>query len=153
MNDLADRLKYLREKKQISMDKMCQDLKDIYCMNLAKSTISKWENGKAEPSLAYARVLTKYFDVTLDYILGLETKENKPKKNIQNINEIKLLSDYNKLNNLGKEKALERVDELTQIDKYTVDRQIDTIAAHNEHLHEEGEIEKIKQDLDDMDNW
>ncbi|MFQ4202289.1 hypothetical protein C3B57_14980 [Clostridioides difficile] len=30
---------------------------------------------------------------------------------------------------------------------------IDTIAAHNEYLHEEGEIEKIYQDLDDMDNW
>ena len=52
-------LKGLREQKQISMDKMCEDLNNVYDVSIAKSTISKWENGKAEPSLANARILTK----------------------------------------------------------------------------------------------
>lgn len=84
MNELGNKLKELRESKGISMDKMCEDLSKIYDMNLAKSTISKWENGKAEPSLAYARVLTKYFDVTLDYIIGTSSaNEENIKKNNQ----------------------------------------------------------------------
>lgn len=53
------------------MDKMCEDLNEVYGVSLAKSTISKWENGKAEPTLAYARILSKYFNVTLDYVIGI----------------------------------------------------------------------------------
>ena len=69
------------------------------------------------------------------------------------IKENKLLSSFNALNDIGQNEAIKRVDELTQIGKYVNKNHIDTIAAHNEHLHEEGEIEKIYQDLDDMDNW
>jgi transcriptional regulator with XRE-family HTH domain len=80
MNDLGNRLKELRESRDISMDKMCEDLARLYNANLAKSTISKWENGKAEPSLAYARILTKYFDVTLDYVIGTSNIPKEEKK-------------------------------------------------------------------------
>lgn len=72
MNELSATLKTLRENKQISMDQMCEDLKKKFGVSIAKSTISKWENGKAEPSLANARVLANYFNVTLDCIIGLE---------------------------------------------------------------------------------
>jgi transcriptional regulator with XRE-family HTH domain len=30
--------------------------------------ISRWEAGKAEPSMEYARILAKYFNVSLDYL-------------------------------------------------------------------------------------
>lgn len=76
MNEIGNRLRELRESRNISMDKMCEDLSKYYGVNLAKSTVSKWENGKAEPSLAYARILTKYFNVTLDYIIGLSDNKN-----------------------------------------------------------------------------
>jgi transcriptional regulator with XRE-family HTH domain len=75
MNDLSNKLKELRESKGVSMDKMCEDLSKLYNVNLAKSTISKWENGKSEPTLAYARILSKYFNVTLDYIIGTSTNK------------------------------------------------------------------------------
>ena len=77
MNSVADKLKCLRENKNVSMDKMCEDLSQIFDVSLAKSTISKWENGKAEPSLAYARILSKYFNVTLDYIISTEEASEK----------------------------------------------------------------------------
>ena len=92
-------LKGLREQKQISMDKMCEDLNNVYDVSIAKSTISKWENGKAEPSLANARILTKYFNVTLDYLLGLE-KEESYNFNKLSKEETTLLENYNKLNAL-----------------------------------------------------
>ena len=88
-------LKGLREQKQISMDKMCEDLNNVYDVSIAKSTISKWENGKAEPSLANARILTKYFNVTLDYLLGLE-KEESYNFNKLSKEETTLLENYNK---------------------------------------------------------
>ena len=86
MNELRNILKGLRESKGVSMDKMCEDLSKIYGASLAKSTISKWENGKAEPTLAYARILTKYFNVTLDYIIGTsEQKKEEPKNQLETI--------------------------------------------------------------------
>jgi transcriptional regulator with XRE-family HTH domain len=85
MNELSFILKKLREEKNVSMDKMCEDLSKIYNVNLAKSTVSKWENGKAEPSLAYLRILSKYFNVTLDYLIGLEDEKNQPKNEIDTL--------------------------------------------------------------------
>jgi len=86
MNELMNILKGLRENKGVSMDKMCEDLNKVYGTSLAKSTISKWENGKAEPALAYARILTKYFNVTLDYIIGTsEQKNEEPKSQLETI--------------------------------------------------------------------
>lgn len=80
MGELSGRLKKLRENKGVSMDKMCSDLYKLYGVKLAKSTISKWENEKMEPTLSYARILSKYFNVTLDYITGISEK-NKIKNN------------------------------------------------------------------------
>ncbi|WP_394897855.1 helix-turn-helix domain-containing protein [Clostridium butyricum] len=148
-------LKGLREQKQISMDKMCEDLNNVYDVSIAKSTISKWENGKAEPSLANARILTKYFNVTLDYLLGLE-KEESYNFNKLSKEETTLLENYNKLNALGKKEANKRVAELTEINRYlntitdeitaTKDNMVElnnkkityddfeTVAAHNDDL-------------------
>lgn len=159
MIEMKDILRRLREQKQVSMDKMCEDLNNIYNVALAKSTISKWENGKAEPSLAYARILTKYFNVTLDYLLGLEKEEmynfNKLLKE-----ETTLLENYNKLNNLGKNEAIKRVEELTYIDKYKNTKVTELpkkqvweeegkehlmpVAAHNDNLTDEE-----KKNMDD----
>lgn len=148
-------LKGLREQKQISMDKMCEDLNNVYDVSIAKSTISKWENGKAEPSLANARILTKYFNVTLDYLLGLE-KDESYNFNKLSKEETTLLENYNKLNALGKKEANKRVAELTEINRYldtttteitaTKDNVVElnnkkityddfeTVAAHNDDL-------------------
>ena len=71
MKNLCDILKALRENKGVSMDEMANQLR-IYGVSPSKSMISRWENGKAEPSMEYARILSKYFNVTLDYLLGLE---------------------------------------------------------------------------------
>ncbi|WP_234123454.1 helix-turn-helix domain-containing protein [Clostridium hydrogenum] len=75
MSELGVKLKKLRENKGISMDKMCSDLSALYGVSIAKSTISKWENGKMEPTLNYARILSEYFNVTLDYITGISENE------------------------------------------------------------------------------
>lgn len=95
MNELGIRLKMLRENKGVSMDKMCEDLAKIYNVNLAKSTVSKWENGKSEPTLAYARILSRYFNVTLDYIIGTSfAQEDSEKKDDKQTSQIDTIAAH-----------------------------------------------------------
>lgn len=132
MYDLGNLLKQLREEKNVSMDKMIEDLKSLYSINIAKSTISKWENNKADPSMENAKVLCNYFNISLDYLLGLSKFKNKEeeitdykkrminfaKKHNNNFCESKLLNNFNKLNDEGKNEAVKRVEELTELSKY-----------------------------------
>ena len=171
-------LKGLREQKQISMDKMCEDLNNVYDVSIAKSTISKWENGKAEPSLANARILTKYFNVTLDYLLGLE-KEESYNFNKLSKEETTLLENYNKLDTNDKTKVIDYTNLLSNQDKYksanksaseitaTTDNVVEldiqssnsknecyTLAAHDDDLNEETKkrnLEKVKNIFKQMD--
>lgn len=45
-----------------------KDLADLLC--LTKGTISNYETGKYEPDIASLKTLAKYFDVSVDYLLG-----------------------------------------------------------------------------------
>lgn len=132
MYDLGNLLKQLREEKNVSMDKMIEDLKSLYSISIAKSTISKWENNKADPSMENAKILCNYFNVSLDYLLGLSKYKNKEEeltayksKMIEfadrynkNFYEKQLLTSFNKLNDEGKNEAIKRVQELTELSKY-----------------------------------
>ena len=71
---VGERIKYLREKKKISQEKMAFDI----CVS--RQTISKWESGTASPDSSNITVLCDYFKVSADYLLnGIET-EYKPKR-------------------------------------------------------------------------
>lgn len=132
MYDLGNLLKQLREEKNVSMDKMIEDLKNLYSISIAKSTISKWENNKADPSMENAKILCNYFNISLDYLLGLSKFKNKEeelsdyknrmnefaKNHNKNFYENKLLDNFNKLNDEGKKEAIIRVNELTELSKY-----------------------------------
>lgn len=41
-------------------------------LNISQSAIAKWELGKTEPTATAIILLSKFFDVTTDYILGVE---------------------------------------------------------------------------------
>ncbi|WP_195945858.1 helix-turn-helix domain-containing protein [Paraclostridium bifermentans] len=82
--------------------------------------------------------------------------EKEEKENAISIKDRKLLNNFNKLNEVGKDEAIKRVSELTLIPSYIEepeDLSIKTIAAHNDHLTEHGEMDKVMQDIEDMDNW
>jgi len=69
--ELKDRLIELRNEKSLTMDLFVYDINARFSINLNKGLVSKWENGKNEPSLRYAVYLAQYYDVSLDYLLGL----------------------------------------------------------------------------------
>ena len=63
--NFAERLKYLRKKHKFTQKYVAKML------NCDKSTISKYESGKINPSLKNAIKICQIFGVKLDYLAGL----------------------------------------------------------------------------------
>ncbi len=59
-------LRMLRKEKEIGQVQLAKDI------DVGKSTVSQWETGKCEPTLSKLVALSKYFDVTIDYLAGLQ---------------------------------------------------------------------------------
>lgn len=63
---VGDKIKELRLSKNIDQKTLAQKL------NVQQSAISKWELNKNEPDIKSIIALANFFDVTSDYLLGLE---------------------------------------------------------------------------------
>lgn len=59
----------------ISQEELAEKINNAYGTTLNKGMISKWENNLIDPSLETARVLVKFFNITLDELLGLDQKK------------------------------------------------------------------------------
>ncbi len=66
MENFGQRIKELREERGITQQKLAKDL------NIDKSTIAKYETNAISPSCQMLIILAKYFQVSTDYLLGLE---------------------------------------------------------------------------------
>ncbi len=60
------KLRELRNEKQLTQAKAAE------LFGVSKTTICQWETSKQEPSLNDIVAIAVYFDVTADYLLGLE---------------------------------------------------------------------------------
>ena len=91
---IGNKIRELRKKHNLTLDELANNLNNRYpdTMNFNKGKISKWENDKEEPRLSSVRVLADYFDVSLDYFNGNDTK---------------ILPIYNKLEEPRQEKVLD----------------------------------------------
>ena len=61
---LAERLKELRENKDLSQSELAE------VMHISQSSISEYENGNQQPPLAMLTQLADFFNVNVDYLLG-----------------------------------------------------------------------------------
>lgn len=71
MDDFGKRLKALREERELSLDMVVYDIDHKFTIDISKGHLSRWENGKNLPSVRYAAYLAKYYNVSLDYLIGL----------------------------------------------------------------------------------
>lgn len=60
-------LKELRKEANLSQDQLGKKL------GFSNQTVSFWESGKREPSLDALVSVAKFFDVSVDFLLGIET--------------------------------------------------------------------------------
>lgn len=65
-NKFKDILKDLRMEKGIGQVELAK------CINVSKGIISLWENGLREPNMSSLIELSKYFNVSIDYLVGIE---------------------------------------------------------------------------------
>lgn len=70
MDVFSQRIKELRKEKQYSLDMVVYDIKQKYDVEITKSHLSRWENGKVVPSVRFAGYLALYYGVSLDYLMG-----------------------------------------------------------------------------------
>ena len=70
LENLGERLQELRKQRELSMDMVVYDVARTYHIEFNKSNLSRWENGLSYPSLINAAALAKYYNVSLDYLIG-----------------------------------------------------------------------------------
>lgn len=68
-NEFKDILKELRKERGIGQVELANQL------GVSKGVISLWENGLREPGMTSLISLSKFFDVSSDYLLGLTDKK------------------------------------------------------------------------------
>lgn len=66
MITFKERLKELRIEKGVTQ----QELGKI--LNATKMAVSHWESGHSEPSISQLIILSSFFDVTIDFLVGKE---------------------------------------------------------------------------------
>lgn len=66
MEKFSERLKDLRIEKGLSIQALSKEV------SIGVASICRWENGKADVKGAQLIVLARYFEVSVDYLLGLE---------------------------------------------------------------------------------
>ena len=110
----------LRTEKEMTQDSISKEL------GVSKSTIGMWETGKRLPSPDLCEQIADYFNVDIDYLYG-RTKIRQ-KIHFDNdgnllralsVNESSLIDNFQKLNSVGKQKAMEYITDLTEQSKYT----------------------------------
>lgn len=82
--EFGARLKELRKHnkegdKRITMEGLCGIFSEKYGLTVNKAMISRWENGSVVPNNKHLVAYAKYFDMNINYLLGLSNikKNNK----------------------------------------------------------------------------
>lgn len=58
--------------KQLRMEKGIGQVELANALGVSKGVISLWENGQREPTMSSLIVIAKYFNVSIDYLVGIE---------------------------------------------------------------------------------
>lgn len=66
MNTLGEKIRQLRKDRKLSQTQLAKIL------SISQDTISLWETGKSLPDANNIVAICKFFEVSADYLLGLE---------------------------------------------------------------------------------
>lgn len=77
-NLFGKRLKMLRTENKLTQEDLGKVLK------LSKANISKYESGSIDPNIDTLKMMSQYFDVSIDYLLGKQDVKNIENKNVKN---------------------------------------------------------------------
>lgn len=112
---MAQNIQYYMDLNNKERRDVCRDLGIRY------TTLTDWIKGNTYPRIDKIELLAHYFNITKADLVEERNDKKAEKKMILVFDEQKLLTNYRKLNDTGKAKAQEDVEDLTQIPKYTAD--------------------------------
>ncbi len=102
-------LNILRAEKNVTQKTVAE------AIGVKRYTYAKWEQGRAEPCVSDLIKLCKYFDCSLEYLVGLENEfgivngnSNLTQKEFELISSFNLLTEEDQIKVLGFIKALEK---------------------------------------------
>lgn len=107
---LGQRIKYFRKKMGISQAKLAA------AAGIKSSTLGCYESGWREPCVETIKKLSQALNITGDTLLGLEPF---PDLVAQNRDEYTLLHLFRGMNESGRKRALENVQDLSEVVKYS----------------------------------
>lgn len=110
MTDKEYRKVLARNIKRIAYENHKTQADIVRDLNLKQTTVSTWMSGTRMPRMEHIDLLCHYFNCTRADIMN-DSTETTPEK--------ALLSLFGKLNDKGKEVAIERIAELCQLSRYT----------------------------------
>ena len=113
LNDYSKRIKELREKMQMSQEEFAN--KCGHTSDNARSWTSKLETGRIKLSLDDAVIVADALKVPVNDLLYPERMISPSTINLTD-DESKVIDNYRKLSINGKNKVLERIDELLQLE-------------------------------------
>ncbi|MBR3569947.1 MAG: helix-turn-helix transcriptional regulator [Oscillibacter sp.] len=114
---MNDRMKQAREAANLSQKQVALTL------GVSAPTVSNWEAGKINPTVANLKELCHLYKVSADYLLELQDRPSLSFAETRNqdaitTGEASLLQDFRELNEEGQEKILDFADDLIQSGKY-----------------------------------
>ena len=125
MVTMGEYIKQLRRNHDLTQEELGQKLNPP----VNRAAINKWETGQVENiKRSYIEQMSKLFDVRPSELMCFDF-EHKLSEDVITIemvqknfgaDAVRLLEWFTRLNELGKEKALEDLDDLTNLPKYTV---------------------------------
>ncbi|WP_052253434.1 helix-turn-helix domain-containing protein [Staphylococcus shinii] len=99
--NLGYRLRQLRKQEKLTMEELADELNKMFpnedkSNSFGKGTISKWENNRVDPAVSSIAKVAKFFDVTLDYLLGIE--DTNTKQSVIEVPVVKTIEDITNIN-------------------------------------------------------
>ena len=110
---ISERIKYLRDLHNITQSELGR------IAGVSDKAVSTWENGSAEPRMGAIQRIAEHFGVSKGWLIGESPLDDStPALVCSDEGERRLIEMYRSLNILGRRKALDSLEDLTQIEKY-----------------------------------
>lgn len=76
MPTFSDKIKQLRNAKNMSLEQLAVEFARRYNSKISKSSISRWENNRAKPDIDDASIYADYFNVSLDWLMDRQSSDS-----------------------------------------------------------------------------
>lgn len=115
---------------------------------IGKSSISTYISGAYEPKQRNIYKIAKALDVNEAWLMGYDVPMEREASNTVNSNDKDniLLNSFNKLNEEGKNEAIKRVQELTELSKYKKEEGNKLVELPSSNKETENEVTATKED-------